>query len=146
MYFNILKCTCEVTREAWVSLKDQWGYLCGIFELRICGSETFCALQRQKMLASCGWIINSPASLKWSFLESIDSGSQHRSGRPGAASHAGSWTLQCVIISYMILVLKAWKGHEQELRLDTLRGQARPLVKVCPLWVWKPQDESMERS
>lgn len=34
-----------------------------------------------------------------------------------------------VRVTQMVLVLKVWVGHGEQLRLGTLRGQERPLVK-----------------
>ena len=40
----------------------------------------------------------------------------------------------------MVLVLKAWRGHEEQLRLGTVRGHGRPLVKVQPQLQLMAQD------
>jgi hypothetical protein len=32
----------------------------------------------------------------------------------------------------MVLVLTAWRGYEEQLRLGTVRGHGRPLLKVQP--------------
>jgi hypothetical protein len=36
-------------------------------------------------------------------------------------------------VNQVVLVLKAGRGHEEWLRLGTMRGHGRPLVKVQPL-------------
>jgi hypothetical protein len=40
----------------------------------------------------------------------------------------------------VVLVLKAWRGHAEQLRLGTLRGHGRPLVKVQPQLQLMAQD------
>lgn len=43
--------------------------------------------------------------------------------------HFGSKTWQCVSLTQVVLVLKASWAHEKHLRLGTMRGQERLLVK-----------------
>ena len=40
----------------------------------------------------------------------------------------------------MVLILKAWRGHAEQLRLGTVRGHGRPLVKVQPQLQLMAQD------
>ena len=40
----------------------------------------------------------------------------------------------------MVLVLKAWRGHGEQLRLGTIRSHGRPLVKVQPQLQLMAQD------
>lgn len=58
------------------------GCLYDIFELRICGCETFCALLGQWKLLSWGWkstvIYKGPVLLRWNLLGSISSASSYR--------------------------------------------------------------------
>lgn len=42
--------------------------------------------------------------------------------------------------SQVVLVLKAWRGHGEKLRLGTARGYGRPLVKVKPQLQLIPQN------
>lgn len=45
-----------------------------------------------------------------------------------------------VKVTQVGLALKAWRGHIKPLRLGTVTGQKRPLVKVQPQWELKTQD------
>lgn len=53
-----------------------------------------------------------------------------------------------VIVNYVVMVFKAWKGHEEQLRPGTMweqsgslrKGTKKPLVKVKPQLQWRPQN------
>jgi hypothetical protein len=41
-----------------------------------------------------------------------------------------SCTFQCLRVTQLVLVLKGWRGHEEQLRLDSMRGHGRSWVKM----------------
>lgn len=53
--------------------------------------------------------------------------------------------LGSVRVTQMVLALKAWESHGEQLRLGTSRGQERPLVKEEPQWQLKTQDRRVKQ-
>lgn len=58
-------------------------------------------------------------------MEAVFSGGQVVSG-------ASSQTWSCERVSLAVLVLKAWRGHKEQLKLGTVGRQERPFEEVQP--------------
>lgn len=66
--------------------------------------------------------------------------------RGSKADSAGSQAWNRVRDSHTVLIWKAWRSHWKQPRIDTVRGQERPLVKVQPQLQWRPQDTGNART
>jgi hypothetical protein len=57
----------------------------------------------------------------------------------GLSYHLLAAELESVRVTQVVLVLKAGRGHREQLRLGTVRSQGRPLMKVQPQWQLETQ-------
>jgi hypothetical protein len=111
--------------------KDSIRAVC-YFNLRFCGSSQL-RLKNQLWLT---WDQNHWGEIFWEVFP----GSQLCAEVAKVVRRAGSQTWSCVRVTQVVLILKAWRGHGEQLRLGTVRGRERSLLKVQPQRQWSPQN------